>query len=62
MLAEFPRAGRIVPEVGMEPVREIIFERYRIVHAVRGDSVFVLTVLHGAMDARTRLGELVGES
>ena len=30
----FPRSGRIVPEIGQEDIREILFGSYRIVYVV----------------------------
>lgn len=42
-LAEFPESGRIVPEVGVRRIREVIFGTYRVIYSVR-DSVNILTV------------------
>ena len=47
-LADFPLSGRIVPEYGLEDLREFLFENYRIVYRVRGDLVEVSAVIHGA--------------
>jgi plasmid stabilization system protein ParE len=47
-LANFPRSGRIVPELGSENIREIIVGNYRVIYRVRKDSVHLLTVHHGA--------------
>jgi plasmid stabilization system protein ParE len=47
-LAEFPRSGRVVPEYGIETLREKIFQSYRIVYRVRGDAVEVAAIVHGA--------------
>lgn len=33
-LAEFPRSGRIVPELGREDVREILIQSYRIIYRI----------------------------
>jgi len=47
-LAVFPRSGRIVPEIGQENIREIVFGNYRIVYLVSEDDVSILTVFHGS--------------
>ena len=47
-LAVFPRLGRVVPEIGQEDIREIIFGSYRIVYVVSDDEVNILTVFHAA--------------
>lgn len=47
-LAENPRSGRLVPEVGDESVREVIHGNYRIVYRLRHDVVEIATVFHGA--------------
>ncbi len=47
-LVDFPRSGRIVPEVGREDIRELIVQGYRIIYRVLADAVEILTVHHGA--------------
>jgi toxin ParE1/3/4 len=47
-VAVFPRSGRVVPEFGQDDLREIIEGEYRIIYRVRGESVMVLSVLHGS--------------
>ena len=47
-LERFPQSGRVVPEVGDETLREVIYENYRLVYRVHADSVEVVTVYHGA--------------
>ena len=47
-LADFPNAGRIVPEIGDGSIRELIYRQYRIIYVVEGDSAEVLTVYHSA--------------
>jgi plasmid stabilization system protein ParE len=49
-LAVSPRAGRVVPEFGREELREVLFRGYRVVYLLRGDTVTVLRVVHGARD------------
>lgn len=45
--AEAPLAGRMVPEIGMDSVREVFLRTYRIVYRIRGDEVQILTVFEG---------------
>ncbi len=47
-LASFPRSGRIVPELGIANIREILVGSYRVIYRVRQDDVQLLTVHHGA--------------
>lgn len=49
-LAEFPRMGRIVPEIDDEAIREIIYRDYRIVYVVdqNDETVDVLTIFHSS--------------
>ena len=47
-LESSPRAGRVVPEVGDDSLRELIHRNYRIVYRLRDDIIEVATVFHGA--------------
>ncbi|NES24466.1 MAG: type II toxin-antitoxin system RelE/ParE family toxin [Symploca sp. SIO3E6] len=47
-LESFPRSGRIVPEIGQEEIREIIFGSYRIVYLVSDNEISILTVFHSS--------------
>ncbi len=47
-LESSPRAGRVVPEVGDESLREVIHGNYRIVYRLRHDIIEIATVFHGA--------------
>lgn len=47
-LADYPRSGRIAPELGVEHIREIILGNYRLIYRIREDQVQVVTVHHGA--------------
>lgn len=47
-LKEFPRSGRVVPEVEREAYREVILGTYRIVYRLTDDSAEILTVVHAA--------------
>ena len=47
-LKEFPNMGRIVPEVNIPSVREIIFQNYRIIYKIKTDYIEIITVFHGS--------------
>ena len=40
----YPQAGRVVPELGREDIREVLSGSYRIVYWVEGETQHVLTV------------------
>jgi addiction module RelE/StbE family toxin len=46
--AEFPLAGRVVPEMGRTSIREIILGNYRIVYRVGADIMEIATVFHAS--------------
>jgi len=46
-LAGFQESGRIVPEVGVRRIREVIFDAYRVIYSVK-DKVEILTVRRGS--------------
>jgi toxin ParE1/3/4 len=46
-LADFPESGRIVPEVGVRRIRELVFGAYRVIYSVK-DKVEILTVRRGS--------------
>jgi toxin ParE1/3/4 len=43
-----PLSGRKVPEFNDENVRELIEGNYRIVHLIKEDQIFILTIHHSA--------------
>jgi plasmid stabilization system protein ParE len=56
-LGEFPDSGRMVPEVGVASLRELIFGAYRVFYRV-GSAVEILSVRHGSQLIRPdELGE-----
>jgi plasmid stabilization system protein ParE len=48
LLASFARSGRIVPELGIGNIREIVVGSYRIIYRIQPEAVHLLTVHHGA--------------
>ncbi len=47
ILADNPRSGRTVPEIGNPEIRELIYRGYRIVYRLNGDRIDILTVFEG---------------
>ena len=47
-LSEFPKLGRVVPEIDNPAVREIILGSYRIIYRLRESVVEILTIFHGS--------------
>jgi toxin ParE1/3/4 len=45
--ANMPLAGRVVPELQRDDVREVLLGTYRIVYRVRENAIDVLTVFEG---------------
>jgi len=46
-IVENPKKGRVVPELSLENIREILYKGYRLVYLVKKNSVEVLTVFEG---------------
>ena len=45
-LLKMPLAGRIVPEVGKDDLRELICGNYRVIYRIEVERIIILTVLH----------------
>jgi toxin ParE1/3/4 len=54
--AKLPLAGRRVPELARDDIRELGLKSYRLVYLVRADRVDVLTVFEGHQRLRRDLG------
>ncbi len=48
-LESFPRLGKMVPEFGIESIRELIEGNYRIVYRIKNEVVYIARVQHSAM-------------
>jgi addiction module RelE/StbE family toxin len=46
-LKKYPESGRIVPELDISKIREIIYGNYRIIYRIKQEFIVVLTVRHG---------------
>ena len=47
-IAKYPLSGRMVPEISIEQIREVIEGPYRIIYYIKPDRIDVLAVIHGA--------------
>lgn len=46
LISAFPEAGRVVPELGNESVREVIFKQFRIIYIVFDSSNIHIISVH----------------
>jgi toxin ParE1/3/4 len=46
-IVEHPGKGRIVPELSIEKIREVLFRNYRIVYLIKKNTIDILTVFEG---------------
>jgi len=47
VLANFPRAGRKVPEFDDENIRELTVYSYRIIYRLQDDAIVIAAIIHG---------------
>jgi plasmid stabilization system protein ParE len=43
-----PEIGRIVPEIGDNQFRELIYQNYRVIYKIDYNQIFILTIRHGS--------------
>jgi toxin ParE1/3/4 len=48
-LKKFPSSGRIIPEIGDELCREIIYSSYRIMYKIVNEDIWITGIVHHAM-------------
>ncbi|KHE91912.1 MAG: type II toxin-antitoxin system RelE/ParE family toxin [Candidatus Scalindua rubra] len=46
-LVNFPKQGRVIPEIGNQNIRELFVFQYRIIYEIKCDEIHILTVIHG---------------
>lgn len=46
-LNDNPEKGRVVPELSLENIRELLYKNYRIVYLIKKSSIDILTVFEG---------------
>lgn len=56
-LEKFPESGRVIPEFPDLPHRELIIAPYRFFYRVKGKTVWVVAVWHGARLSGEPAGE-----
>lgn len=49
-LSIFPRLGRVVPEFQDPDIREVFAYNYRIIYCLKGESIYILTILHATRE------------
>lgn len=49
-LKKHPLSGRIIPEIGNQQCREVIYGSYRIMYRIVKNDVWITGVIHGARD------------
>ncbi len=50
LLPGFPKMGRVVIEANDEAIRELIYQKYRIMYRVEKERILILTIIHGSRD------------
>lgn len=56
-LIEFPKMGRIVPEICDPKIRELIIYSYRLIYEISHNRIEVLSIIHGKQDFSGDLDE-----
>jgi toxin ParE1/3/4 len=46
-LNQLPNRGRVVPEIGLPPIREIPIYSYRLIYRIQQQNVLIISVIHG---------------
>lgn len=49
-LEEFPKMGRVVPEIEDENIREVFLYSYRIIYQISSEKIEILAIIHGRQD------------
>jgi toxin ParE1/3/4 len=56
-LKRFPSSGRIVPELSLSFIREVVLRNYRVVYRLLEHSCEIITVMHSREDLLKHLSE-----
>lgn len=46
LLLELPRMGRVVPQIGVETIREVSLYSYRIMYEIMTDTIYIHGIFH----------------
>ena len=52
-LNDFPKMGRIVPEIKDTNIRELFIYSYRLIYEIRHNRIEILAIIHGKRDFTT---------
>lgn len=50
-IAEFPLSGRVVPEIDLPQIRQVIEGPFRIIYHLQPDQIDIVAVIHGARES-----------
>ena len=56
-LIDFPKIGRIVPEIDDPNIRELFVYSYRLLYEITPNGIEILAVIHGRRDFLERITE-----
>jgi plasmid stabilization system protein ParE len=56
-LNDFPEAGRVVPEISDQNIRELLVYSYRLVYEISAEDIEILAIIHGRRDFNSALNE-----
>jgi toxin ParE1/3/4 len=54
-LKQFPRSGEVVPEFGIEDIRQVFRGDYRLIYQVAEGACYIRTIIHGSRDLQRHL-------
>lgn len=57
-LENFPKIGRIVPEIGNPNIRELIVYSYRLIYEITSNEIAILAIIHGKQNFSGNIDEL----
>jgi len=60
-LSQFPQSGRAMPEASDPPIREVIYQGYRIIYRLGSESIEIVMVVHGSRGLTGRESGLLDE-
>jgi plasmid stabilization system protein ParE len=58
-LTDFPEAGRVVPEISDQNIRELFVYSYRLVYEISVRGIEILAIIHGRRDFNSAWNERV---
>ena len=49
-LPDFPEMGRVVTEADDKNIRELLYQKYRIMYRIEKERLLILAIIHGGRD------------